>query len=82
MKTAVSLAALLSLTACDAGDKPPAAKGPQYTQEQVEARADEVYATFRQLHDNLPDPSAAAVTCPDSDIKKWAAKKNEVSFLA
>ncbi len=82
MKTAVSLAVLLSLTACDGGDKPPAAKGPQYTQEQVDARVDEVYATFRQFHDNLPDPAAPPMTCPDDDIKKWGAKKNEVSFLA
>ncbi len=82
MKTSVLLAALLSLSACDAGDKPPAAKGPQYTQEQVEARADEVYATFRQIHDNLPDPAAAAMACSDDEIRKWAAKKNEVSFLA
>jgi len=82
MKTAVPLAALLSLTACDGGDKPPAAKGPQYTQEQVEARADEVYATFRQFHDNLPDSAAPPMTCPDGEIQKWAAKKNQVSFLA
>jgi len=82
MKTAVCVAVLLSLTGCDAGDESPRAKGPQYTQEQVEARADEVYATFRQFHDNLPDPAAPAVTCPDDEIKKWAAKKNEVSFLA
>lgn len=82
MKTAVPLAALLSVGACDAGDKPPAAKGPQYTQEQVEGRADEVYATFRQFHDNLPDSGAPAMTCPDDDIKKWAAEKNQVSFLA
>lgn len=82
MKTAVTFAVLLSMAACDAGDKPPSSKGPQYTQEQVEARADEVYATFRQFHDNLPDPAAPAVTCPDGDIKKWAAKKNQVSFLA
>lgn len=82
MKTAVPFAALLSLAACDSGDEPPASKGPQYTQEQVEARADEVYATFRQMHDNLPEPSEPPMSCPDGEIKKWAAKKNQVSFLA
>ncbi len=82
MKTAVSLAVLLSVVGCEAGDKSPAAKGPQYTLKQVEARADDYYATFRQFHDNLPDSGAPAMTCPDEEIKKWAAKKNQVSFLA
>lgn len=82
MKTAVSLAVLLSLAACESGDSGSSSKGPQYTQEQVDARAEEVYATFRQIHDNLPGPAAAAMTCSDDEIRKWATKENKVSFLA
>jgi hypothetical protein len=81
MKTAVFLAALLLVTACESADggAPPS---PQYTPEQVAARADEVYASFRQMHDNLPDAAAPAMACSDDEIRKWAAKKNTVSFLA
>ena len=83
VKTAIPLATLLYIVACDAGDeRPSAAKGPQYTQEEVEARADEVYATFRQFHDGLPDPKAPAMPCSDDEIRKWATPKNKVSFLA
>ncbi len=81
MKTAVSLAAVLLLAACESADGG-APSSPQYTPEQVEARADEVYASFRQMHDNLPDADAPAMSCSDDEIRKWAAKKNTVSFLA
>lgn len=76
----VTLATLL-LLGCDAAEdtKP---KAPQHSEADVKARADEVYATFRQWHDNLPDAAAEAMPCDDAEIAKLETEKNRVEFIA
>lgn len=75
------LFSVLLLTGCDSKEdaKP---KAPQYSDADVEARADEVYAAFRQWSDNLPEPTAAAQSCDDAEIAKFGTEKNRITFLA
>lgn len=81
VKPRAVLIAVTLLLGCDseAESKP---KAPQHSEADIAARADEVYATFRTWHDNLPDPTATAVPCNDEEIAGFETEKNQITFLA
>jgi hypothetical protein len=82
------LAVVVLAVACDSSgggesESPPAKKEAPAADE-VKARADEVYGTFRGIYDNLPAPSSKATPCPDDKIREWTSDEREleVTFLA
>jgi len=80
---AAALAALaLVASACDADDDKPTVS--KHAAADVEARADQVYGTFRTMFDNLPEPSAAAMKCPDEKVSEWTAegRERQITFLS
>jgi hypothetical protein len=81
VKLHASFVVLALLTACDSEEasKP---KAPQHTEADVAARADEVYATFRTWHDNLPDTTAAEKSCDDEEIAAFKTEKNQLTYVA
>ncbi|MCR9165329.1 MAG: hypothetical protein ACE37F_23985 [Nannocystaceae bacterium] len=78
-----ALALVTLLAACDsASSSESEPKAPQHSEAEVTARADEVYATFRTWHDNLPELDAPAKTCNDEEIAGFGTKNHEITYLA
>ncbi len=82
------LAVVALAVACDSGGGGDSASSSSKKEappaDEVKARADEVYATFRGIYDNLPAPSSKATPCPDDKIREWTGdeQQRQVTFLA
>lgn len=88
MQLRILLCLAIVLGSCDEGggssSSQSSTKKAAPAAEEVQARADEVYATFRSIHDNLPDTGAKATACPDEKIREWTSgeRETQVTFLA